>query len=194
MRREALLEVSAAIASRSDRSLERALRLARRFSTREAVDEVLLQAHLFVGFPIALEALMRWRRMEPVAEVAGTSEKADSWPARGEAVCRTVYGRSYEKLRANVAALHPDLDRWMVAGGYGRVIGRAGLSLATRELCTVALLVVWDAPRQLHSHLRGAANSGASNDEIDAAVEVGCRYLGPAGRRSVRDLMIAIRS
>jgi 4-carboxymuconolactone decarboxylase len=62
-------------------------------------------------------------------------------------------------------------------GGYGRVIGRPGLDLATRELCIAALLAVWKSPRQLHSHLRGALNAGAGRDEVTAAVEIACRYL-----------------
>lgn len=193
MEREALLEVSAAVASRDARSLERALHLARRFSSRTAVDEVLLQSHLFVGFPIALEAFILWRRIEPLESVGQATEDGADWRRRGEDVCRVVYGRSYEKLRANVAGLHPDLDLWMLVGGYGRVLGRPGLSLATRELCIVALLVVWDAPRQLHSHLRGAANAGAADAEIDAAVEVGCRYLDPLRQSSVQALVARVR-
>src|SRR5690606_40667691 len=116
------------------------------------------------------------------------------WTVRGEEVCARVYGRNYEKLRRNVRSLHPDLDRWMVEGGYGRVIGRPGLDLATRELCIAALLAVWDAPRQLHSHLRGALNAGASEAEVNAAVEVAYRYLSPPRAADVRALWAKIRA
>jgi 4-carboxymuconolactone decarboxylase len=105
-----------------------------------------------------------------------------------------VYGRSYSRLRQAVAALHPDLDRWMVEEGYGRVLGRPGLDLATRELCIAALLAVWDAPRQLHSHLRGARNAGATDAGIGAALEI-ARELLPAGRAAeVEALWDAVRS
>ena len=72
----------------------------------------------------------------------------------------------------------------MVEGGYGRVIGRPGLDLATRELCIAALLAVWDSPRQLHSHLRGALNAGASVADVTRAMEIASRFLDPhpAGR------------
>jgi 4-carboxymuconolactone decarboxylase len=191
MGREVLIDVSASLASRREPALERALRLAERFATVEAVDEVLLQAHLFVGFPLVLEALILWRRILPSHPVR-SAETAEEWVPRGEAVCRTVYASNYEKLRANVTALHPDFDEWMVTGGYGRVIGRTGLDLATRELCIVALLAVWDAPRQLHSHLRGALHAGATESEVSATLEIAFRHLDRDRVARVRRLAVRV--
>ncbi|MEX2583595.1 MAG: carboxymuconolactone decarboxylase family protein [Gemmatimonadota bacterium] len=193
MKREALVDVSASLASREAASLERSLRIAQRFAPPESVDEILLQSHLFVGFPLALEALILWRQVEPAAAPTAAAETGEQWPDRGEEVCRTVYGRSYERLRENVARLHPDLDEWMLVGGYGRVIGRPAVDLVTRELCTVGLLTVWYAPRQLHSHLRGALNAGASDAEVSAALEVGCRYIGRERAASARELWSRVR-
>jgi 4-carboxymuconolactone decarboxylase len=159
------------------------------------VEEVILQSHLFVGFPDALNALGVWRQVGGRAAPPPSDEDAAEWESRGEAVCHAVYGSNYGKLRENVRALHPDFERWMVAGGYGRVIGRPGLDLRTRELCIAALLAVWNVPRQLHSHLRGALNAGASAGEVDEAVEVACALIGDAGRvEAVRGLWAEIRS
>ena len=83
-----------------------------------------------------------------------------------------MYGGQYEKLRANIAALHPDMERWMVREGYGKVLGRPGLDLATRELCIVALLAPQDAGPQLYSHLRGALNAGADEALVDESVRL----------------------
>ena len=178
--REALVDVSAAIAARDEEQLRRALTLARRFADAASVDEVLLQAHLFVGFPIVVEAFVRWRGIAPLATIADEDAGVqESWASRGTAVCRAVYGARYEQLRVNVNALHPSLERWMVEHGYGRVIGRSALDLATRELCIVALLAVWDAPRQLRSHLHGALNAGATRLEVEAALDVAWRYMRP---------------
>lgn len=190
MSREALVDVSASIASRSRTSLERALRIARSASSRE-VDEVILQSHLFVGYPIALEAMLLWRNIRPAS--ADDAGEDPGWQDRGADVCRTVYGTNYEKLRQNVTALHPDLDRWMVETGYGRVIGRPRLDLATRELCISALLAVWNSPRQLHSHLRGAANAGAAIADIDAALAIASRHLTPAAVTEVEALWGTVR-
>jgi len=184
--REALVDLSATLATRDQPALERALRYGERFAARRSMEEVLLQAHLFVGFPLVLEAFLLWRRISPAGPPGLESEDRDDWVSRGEGVCRIVYGHSYEKLRLNVATLHPELDRWMVVGGYGRVIGRPGLDLATRELCISALLAVWGTPRQLHSHLRGAVNAGANPGEVTASLEIACRHLAPENAERIR--------
>jgi 4-carboxymuconolactone decarboxylase len=62
------------------------------------------------------------------------------------------------------------MERWMVVEGYGKVLGRPQLDLPTRELCIVALLAVLGMPRQLHSHLRGALNAGATLEEVEVAM------------------------
>jgi 4-carboxymuconolactone decarboxylase len=153
--REALLGLAAALGTRDGGRVRAALEEAARDADAVEVEEVILQSHLFVGFPDALNALAAWREVSGAPAPQASGERPAGWEARGEEVCAAVYGRNYARLRENVRGLHPDFEGWMVAGGYGRVIGRPGLDLATRELCIAALLAAWDAPRQLHSHLRG---------------------------------------
>jgi 4-carboxymuconolactone decarboxylase len=191
-RRTALIRLSASIASRDHAVLDAALRDARAAADVDEVDEVILQSHLFVGFPEALEAMVRWREISGSGTPAPYPEESDLWRPRGEEVCSRVYGVNYEKLRKNVTSLHPEFDRWMVEGGYGRVIGRPGLDLATRELCIAALLAVWGAPRQLHSHLRGALNAGASPDELHESVEIACEMAREDVGAVARELLARI--
>src|SRR3982751_1631476 len=193
-RRLALLRVAAALGTRDAGAVRRALVEAREAADATAVEEVILQSHLFVGFPDALNALGAWREVSGLPAPAASGEDASAWEARGEAVCEAVYGANYRKLRENVRALHPDFEGWMVAGGYGRVIGRLGLDLKTRELCIAALLAVWNVPRQLHSHLRGALNAGATVDEVDQAVEVACTFVAADAAERVRALWAGIRA
>jgi 4-carboxymuconolactone decarboxylase len=186
--RAALVRVAAALATRDRERLRAELEAAAGAVRATAVEEVLLQSHLFVGFPDALEAMVLWRAVSGSEAPAPYPEEPALWMERGAGVCERVYAANYRKLRQNVTSLHPELDRWMVEGGYGRVIGRPGLDLATRELCIAALLVVWNAPRQLHSHLRGALNSGATPAELRAAVEIACGYAAPTAASAARDL------
>jgi 4-carboxymuconolactone decarboxylase len=190
-----LVGVSAALATRDAGTIGAALTRAAALAAPDAVEEVLLQAHLFIGFPDALEAMILWREVSGATAPTPSPEEAELWGERGPAVCERVYAANYAKLRANVRSLHPDLDRWMVEGGYGRVIGRSGLDLATRELCIAALLVVWGAPRQLHSHLRGALNAGATPAEVAHAVEIACEYAAERDAAAARELWsgIAVR-
>lgn len=135
-----------------------------------AVEEIILQSYLFAGFPRALNAARAWRAVSerPAPEVDQESLVAnlDMWRDVGERTCAIVYGDSYETLRENVRQLHPALDEWMIIDGYGKVLSRPGVDLRTRELCIVAACAVAGQQRQLHSHLRGALNSGASAGDL----------------------------
>lgn len=165
--RRARVRVAAALATRDGRRVAEALREAAAVLPAAEVDEVLLQSHLFIGYPETLRAFALWRRWRP-ADPPATETLTDGEAAeRGAAVCAQVYGTTVARLRAEVAALHPDLERWMVTIGYGRVLGRPGLPLVERELCVAALLAAWGAPAQLYAHLRGAVRSGASPREVE---------------------------
>ena len=130
------------------------------------IEELVLQCHLFAGFPRALNAMREWRRWQPEPAVVPLADQAKDWRAEGEATCATVYGEMYARLRDNIRRLHPVLDEWMIVDGYGKVLSRPGLDLARRELCIVAACAASKQDRQLHSHLHGALNAGASHGAV----------------------------
>ena len=172
-RRIKLVRLCLALAARAKGPLEACMRdLAEHLEGAEGADieEALLQSYLFLGYPTALNAISSWRRLSGRPAPLPAEDDWEAWVLRGEDVCRRVYGGQYGGLRDNVRALHPDLERWMVAEGYGKVLGRAGLDLVDRELCIVAMLTVQDAPRQLYSHLRGALNAGAKERDVEVVL------------------------
>jgi 4-carboxymuconolactone decarboxylase len=133
---------------------------------------------LVVGYPLALVAFGVWRAVAGPAPTEGhgaeplAHENWEAWAARGAAVCREVYGRAYHKLLVNLRALHPALEDLVLVDAYGKVIGRPGFDLKRRELTTVAAIAVLGATQQLHSHLRGAINTGATAAEIEAVLTI----------------------
>ncbi len=140
------------------------------------IDELLLQSILMVGYPRALIAFTVWRKLSglpaPESDLDQDYARAAEWTRRGEELCGVVYGENYRKLRESVRALHPAVDSWMITEGYGRTLARQGLDLRRRELCTVAQTAVMEAPRQLHSHLRGALNAGATFGQIEGTLSI----------------------
>jgi 4-carboxymuconolactone decarboxylase len=140
------------------------------------IDELLLQSILMVGYPRALIAFTVWRKLSglpaPESDLDQDYARAAEWTRRGEELCVVVYGENYRKLRESVRALHPAVDSWMITEGYGRTLARQGLDLRRRELCTVAQTAVMEAPRQLHSHLRGALNAGATFGQIEGTLSI----------------------
>ena len=190
----ALIEVSAALAVGAAGRLDSALRAASNAAPPEAVEDAVLQSYLFLGYPAALRGLTAWRRISERAAPAEPAADDAEWERRGEATCARVYGGQYERLRANIAALHPDMERWMVREGYGKVLGRPGLDLATRELCIVALLAPQDAAPQLYSHLRGALNAGAGEPLLDETVRLLLGSLPSERARALTEQWNAVRS
>src|SRR6058998_189099 len=190
----ALVRVAAAVARGKAPELK-----ARFAAAREArvpglwIEELLLQSMLVVGYPLALVAFGAWRGVGGPAPVEGDGAEDlahadwESWAARGAAVCRAVYGRAYHKLLVNLRALHPALEDLVLVDAYGKVIGRPGLDLKRRELTTVAAIAVLGAAQQLHSHLRGALNTGASAAEVEAVLGIVAEDLDPDRRRTTRE-------
>jgi len=193
-RLRALMGLSAALASRNVDKLRRAIERARVCVSRDEVEEVILQSYLFLGYPLTLNAFGVWREVSGAAPAPSGADDWTAWQERGEEVCRTVYGDQYEGLRENIRALHPDMERWMVAEGYGKVLGRPHLALATRELCISALLAVLGTPRQLYSHLRGALNAGATPSEVEDALREAGLHLDPAGEKEAWEVWQQVRS
>jgi 4-carboxymuconolactone decarboxylase len=157
-------------------------------------EEVLLQSYLFLGFPVALNALALWRRRTGVEASAGEPEAAAGWEERGGRVCGEVYAEHYEALRELMARIHPELDRWAVVEGYGKVLGRPGLDLRTRELCIAAQLAGTTATRQLHSHLRGCLNVGASPEEVESMLATVGEILPPERAREAGRVWERVRA
>jgi 4-carboxymuconolactone decarboxylase len=170
----ALVRLSAALAAGDADELDAALGRAATDAQPREVEEALLQSHLFLGYPAALNGLAAWRAHTQAPAPPPVEAAPEGWSDRGAEVCRAVYGDQYEALRDNVRRIHPELDTWMVAEGYGRVLGRPGLPLERRELCIVAILARQGASveRQLYSHLRGALRVGASERTVGAALDV----------------------
>ena len=161
------------------------------------VEELLLQSVLMAGYPRTLIAYGIWRKASRVAAPARDPDAeyghVAEWTARGETTCGVVYGANYRRLRENVKELHPALDLWMITEGYGRTMSRPGLDLLRRELCTVAQTAMLDAPRQLHSHLRGALHAGASFAQVDGTLSVVNPLLSYDEWKKVKELWTSVK-
>ena len=191
--RKALLGLSAALATRDPGILAGALESCLAVADPRRTEEVILQSYLFLGYPAALNAFGLWRGLSGSKGGEAVPDAWDEWDDRGREVCRIVYAGQYEGLRRNIRDLHPDMERWMVVEGYGKVLGRPGLDLEVRELCISTLLAVLGVPRQLHSHLRGALNAGATIEEVQEAVDVACAFM-EEGEPSVRAVWDRVRA
>jgi 4-carboxymuconolactone decarboxylase len=190
-----LIHLAAVLAAGTESEMRASLEAAAKSAIDPVwVEELVLQTYLFAGFPRTLNGMRLWRRASNRhAETSDFEESLRSvWTARGEETCENVYGTLYKRLRANIRTLHPALDTWMI-DLYGRVLGRPGLDLKRRELCIVAACAALEQDRQLHSHLHGAVNAGATPEEVDDTLRIVSPRLGAETRHRYALLWTRVR-
>ena len=193
-----LVQIAGAIAGADEQAVRAAMENSLNNAEPARVDEVILQSYLFAGFPRTLNAARIWRTVSgvaaPVRDTDAELRNDSDWIERGEATCKVVYGESYEMLRDNVRSLHPALDSWMITDGYGKVLSRSALDLRTRELCIVAACAASGQQRQLHSHLHGALNAGATTAEVESALDSLSSIVGAEDLSRYRSLLSRVAS
>src|ERR671919_520692 len=92
----ALIAMCAAVGARNKAAMASTIDHAAATADPQLAEEALLQSYLFVGYPVALQALSMWReRTGREAPRHGIRDNARGWRARGEAVCAQVYGGQY---------------------------------------------------------------------------------------------------
>lgn len=137
--------------------------------SEKKIYETILQTYLFAGFPSALISLKKINK-----NVANNSVYVrydiKIYQTRGEKNCRTIYGNKYDKLISNVKSFSPELAEWLIVEGYGKVLGRKGLSLMEREVCIVSILSALKFKDQLYSHINGAIRVKADFELIKKTI------------------------
>jgi len=163
---ELLALLSAASVLRSKKYFELILKgLLKNKCSVKKIYEALLQTYLFAGFPSALISLRR------LHEIVGDDKvykgyDLNKYSNRGEKNCRIIYGNKYDKLIANVKSFSPEMAEWLIIEGYGKVLGRKGLTLIEREICIISILAALKFKDQLYSHINGAVRVKAKFDLI----------------------------
>ncbi len=84
-----------------------------------------------------------------------------------------------ERVTANLNAFSPDAAELILGFSFTDIVDRPGIDLKTREMMTVAMLAAMGtASQQLEFHIRGALNTGVSEEEIVEIVLQVAVYAG----------------
>lgn len=107
---------------------------------------------------------------------------------RGLERMRAIFGPEIESALKGLAATSPDLARCLVDFPFAEIYSRPGLDLKTREMLTVAALVVLGYPQaELKEHIRGALNVGCTREEVLEIILQMAVYAGfPAAIEAVK--------
>lgn len=175
--------LAAAIAAKK----EKAIRLLMAAALKEkvgakAIEEVIFQSHLFLGYPAMIEAARTFSEYRPGSRTRNVKLKAyggpvcRDWHKKGIKKIDLIYGPVLEKLIEYMNSFSPQILTWMINNAYGQVLSRPGISFHLRELSTISTLTVTSYENQLKAHIRGAFNLGIDPDLIEKTID-NCRFL-----------------
>jgi len=164
--------ICAAAALRKEEHLIALLEKSKLYGVQEKqLYESLLQNYLFTGYPSAMISLKILKDHFPKLEnVLQDSWDLNKYRERGIKNCKKIYGRKFDKLISNVKSFSPELSAWLLLEGYGKVMGRKGLSLKQRELNIVSVLTALKFEDQLYSHINGAFRTKSKIEQIERVI------------------------
>lgn len=106
---------------------------------------------------------------------------------QGMQVRREVLGdRHVDRATASITDLDRDFQQWITETAWGGVWSRPGLDRRTRSLITISILAAL-GHEELELHLRAAANTGATpEDVVEALLHVGVYAGVPAANSAFK--------
>jgi 4-carboxymuconolactone decarboxylase len=86
---------------------------------------------------------------------------------RGLEKLKEIDGEAGERVIESLKDISPDFARYIIEFPFGDIYSRTGLDLKSREIATVAALVIMgNAVSRLKVHINGALNVGCSRTEV----------------------------
>lgn len=173
----ALSLYSAAITLADDDAITRTIEIGRSYAIeREMFYEIVLQSYLFLGFPRMLTAAENLGKSFPSKKNKYdlkkiTDSESRQWFDDGLGLYQKVYGDKHRILQDKVMSMAPEVFRWMIIEGYGKVLSRPVIDITNRELSIIAFLMMENRKKQLLSHIVGAGNVNVSMELINYVVD-----------------------
>ena len=91
---------------------------------------------------------------------------------------KAIWGDSLESIEASLTEVDPDLYGYIRDFAYEGVLARPGLDLKTRELLAITSLTALGAPKEIATHIQGALNNGATEQEIRETIIQSALFVG----------------
>lgn len=143
--------------------------------------EAVLNLLPYTGYPRTLNTMSRFQKVYPeyLKQRSGGKEPQPTepwqqyatkgWVERSTPIRQQlgVGGPGAEALATQLAQLSPELAEWAAYDAFGRIFGRAGLSLLERESVVMGALIAQGAP-QIAVHYKALLRVGGSDALVDA--------------------------
>ncbi len=135
--------------------------------SRKLVEETLLQAVLFCGFPRAISGFEALQKTWPAATPPSGGELPPTEQAdAGNQLFQTIYGKNDTAVRKMLRSFHGELHDFVMQAAYARVLTRPAMPPQLRELIATGTLAVMQQAPQMVAHGRGAMNFGADSTAL----------------------------
>lgn len=136
----------------------------------QEVVETILHAVVYAGFPAAQDGMTIARQVFKERRIQFTPTSSRPQGDRYQLGIQTLLragGDTVKKIAAQFATVAPDLSRFTVEFAYGEIWNRPGLSLKSRELATLAMVIaIGNHDSSVQEHIEGAMRAGASETEV----------------------------
>lgn len=98
---------------------------------------------------------------------------------KGMKVRRAVLGDAHvDRAESQKNAFNAPFQELITRYAWGEIWTRPGLSRKTRSLVTIGMMVALNRPEELRLHLRAAANTGVTHEEIQEVLLQSAIYCG----------------
>lgn len=168
--------------------------------------ETVLNMLPYIGYPRTLSTMMSFQKVYPnyIRERSAGKEPQPTepwqdyagkvWVERGIQIQAQlgISGPGREEFIQQLTQLSPELTEWVRYDDFGRIFGRAGLSLVEREAIVIGVLIAQGAP-QIASHHRAMVHVGGSEAMIDALVEAVAKIVDEKPVAAARQYIAQVR-
>jgi alkylhydroperoxidase/carboxymuconolactone decarboxylase family protein YurZ len=168
--------------------------------------ETVLNLLPYIGYPRTLSTMISFQKVYPnyIRERSGGKDPQPTepwqeyagkvWIERGTQIQQQLGfgGAGAAEFTKQLTLLSPELTEWVRYDDFGRIFGRAGLSLMEREAIVIGVLIAQGAP-QIASHHRAMLHVGGSTAAIDALVEAVSGIVDAKALAAARQYIAKVR-
>lgn len=93
-------------------------------------------------------------------------------------VRKAIWGDNEPAIEQSLTEVDPDLYAYIRDFAYEEILARPGLGLKTRELLAITSLIALGAPKEIATHIQGALNNGATEQEVRETIIQSAIFVG----------------
>lgn len=91
---------------------------------------------------------------------------------------QAIWGENLQAIEQSLTEVDADLYGYIRDFAYEEILARPTLDLKTRELLAITSLIALGAPKEIATHIQGALNNGATEQEVRETIIQSAIFVG----------------